>query len=362
MDFADKIRALAVSIPKQREHVLTEEATKNAFVMPFINALGFNVFDPLEVQPEYTADVGVKKGEKVDYAILRGGAPILLFECKCHDTNLDSVLPTQLFRYFSTTEAPFAVLTNGIVYRFFTDLDEKNKLDGRHFFELDLLDLRENAIEELKKFSKSAFDPGRIRDTASELKYTREIRRLLADEMNAPSDEFVRLFARQVNPGRMLTQAVREQFAEFTKRAFHQLLNDRINERLDSAKVKEESPGEPPSPAEADDGDGVDEKHGIVTTDEEREAFHIVRAILCAETDIDRIVLRDQKGFCSVLLDDTNRKPICRFRFSETRLQVGFIGPDKGEEIVTIDGLSDLYRHAARLQATVGGYDRPSTS
>lgn len=355
MDFADRIQALAAQIPKQRDHVDTEEATKNAFVMPFINALGYNVFDPLEVRPEFTADVGVKKGEKVDYAILRDGKPIMLFECKWHGTSLDGISPTQLFRYFTTTEARFAVLTNGIAYRFFTDLDEPNKLDGRHFFEVDLLDLRDNALEELKKFSKPAFDTEEILATANELKYTREIRRLLADEMGNPSDDFVRLFAKRVNPGRLLTQAVREQFAEFTKRAFQQLINESINQRLDSAKIREETPKAPaadePIPSDADDGNGA------VTTDEEREAFHIVRAILCAAIPVERVAMRDHKSYCAVLLDDNNRKPICRLRLSETRSQIGFFDREKNEDIVTIASLSELYQYGPRLLETIRYYE-----
>ncbi len=79
MDFIDRIRDLSTRIPKQLEHIQTEEATKNALIMPFISALGYNVFDPTEVVPEFTADVGIKKGEKVDYAIHLDGKPIMLF-------------------------------------------------------------------------------------------------------------------------------------------------------------------------------------------------------------------------------------------------------------------------------------------
>ncbi|MFA1753905.1 restriction endonuclease, partial [Xanthomonas campestris] len=82
MDFIDQLRVLATRISTTRALIQTEEATKNAMVMPLIQILGYNVFDPLEVTPEIVADVGTKKGEKVDYAILRDGKPIILFECK----------------------------------------------------------------------------------------------------------------------------------------------------------------------------------------------------------------------------------------------------------------------------------------
>jgi predicted type IV restriction endonuclease len=191
MDFIDKIRELSARIPKQLEYIQTEEATKNALVMPFISALGYKVFDPIEVTPELCADVGVKKGEKVDYAILREGEPIILFECKHHAADLGKVHASQLYRYFSVTEARFSVLTNGLAYWFYTDLEAPNKMDEKPFFEFNMLDIKESAVEELKKFSKSVFDLDNILTTASELKYTREITRLLVEQMQEPTEEFV---------------------------------------------------------------------------------------------------------------------------------------------------------------------------
>src|SRR5215212_7842711 len=202
MDFIDQIRELSARIPKQLPHIQTEEATKNALIMPFIAALGYNVFDPTEVTPELNADVGIKKGEKVDYAILRDSKPIMLFECKHHSADLGKVHASQLYRYFSVTDARFSLLTNGIIYWFYTDLEAPNKMDGKPFFEFNLLDIREGNVEELKKFSKSAFDLDNILTTASELKYTREIRRIITEQMQEPSDEFVKFITAQVHNGR----------------------------------------------------------------------------------------------------------------------------------------------------------------
>ncbi|HII07162.1 MAG TPA: restriction endonuclease, partial [Methanotrichaceae archaeon] len=176
MDFIDKIHELAARIPNQIEHIQTEEATKNALVLPFIAALGYNVFDPTEVVPEFTADVGTKKGEKVDYAVLMDENPIILFECKWCGANLDNEHSSQLYRYFSVTDGRFGVLTNGIIYRFYSDLEKPNKMDEKPFFELNLLDIDESLVEELKKFTKSSFDLDDILTTASELKYTKEVK------------------------------------------------------------------------------------------------------------------------------------------------------------------------------------------
>jgi hypothetical protein len=276
MDFIDKIRELSVRISKQIENIQTEEATKHALIMPFMAALGYNVFDPTEVTPELCADVGVKKGEKVDYAILREGKPIILFECKHHAADLGKAHASQLYRYFGVTEARFGVLTNGLLYWFYTDLEAPNKMDEKPFFEFNMLDIKETAVEELKKFSKSSFDLEFILTTASELKYTREIKRILVEQMQEPTDDFVRFFASKVYGGK-LTQTVREQFGQLTKHAFKQVINDQINERLKSALVTDATTASTDALSAAAPAEVSPD---ISTTEEEWEGYHIVRAIL----------------------------------------------------------------------------------
>ena len=135
--------------------------------------------------PEFTADVGTKRGEKVDYAILQEGKPILLFECKQCGVDLDASHASQLYRYFSVTEARIAVLTNGLMYRFYTDLDNPNQMDSKPFLEINMLDVQAPLVDELKKLSKSTFDLDTMLTTASELKYTREIRLLMEEQLKA---------------------------------------------------------------------------------------------------------------------------------------------------------------------------------
>lgn len=129
MDFKDQIIQLAARVEKMKDQIKTEEATKNALVMPFIQILGYDVFDPFEVNPEFIADLGIKKGEKVDYAIMKDGEPIIV-ECKHHLEKLDPH-NSQLFRYFHVCKAKFGLLTNGLVYRFYTDLNDANKMDEK---------------------------------------------------------------------------------------------------------------------------------------------------------------------------------------------------------------------------------------
>ena len=122
MEFFEKLNSLASKIRQQGAAIKTEEATKNAIVMPFLRVLGFDVFDPMQIIPEYVADVGLKKGEKIDYAILKGGDVQILIECKKVGEPLNVNHAGQLFRYFHVTNARISILTNGQVFKFFTDL------------------------------------------------------------------------------------------------------------------------------------------------------------------------------------------------------------------------------------------------
>jgi len=356
MDFIDQIKGLSSQISKQLDHIGTEEATKNALIMPFINILGYNVFNPAEVVPEFTCDVGTKKGEKVDYAIMKDGNPIILFECKSANSDLEKEHASQLYRYFSVTEVQVGILTNGIVYKFYSDLEEANKMDAKPFLEIDLLDIKESLLDELKRFRKESFVIEEILSSASELKYTKEMKKILGEEFNSPSEEFVRFFTKQVYSGKM-TKRVKEDFKDITHRAFKQFVNEKISDRLKSALEQEVDGGAQEIVALEDENLEEAKDDGIVTTEEEIEGFHIVRAILHEITDPERVVLRDMKGHCNVLLDDNIKKPICRFRFGSKQKYVGFIDEKKAEEKMQIDKLSDIYKYTEKLKATIGYYE-----
>ena len=117
MEFKDELRKYTERLENIKDTLQTEEATKMSLIVPFFQLLGYDVFNPLEFCPEYTADIGIKKGEKVDYAILMGKDPVILIEAKSVNKKLDRH-SSQLFRYFVSTPAKFAILTNGIEYKF----------------------------------------------------------------------------------------------------------------------------------------------------------------------------------------------------------------------------------------------------
>jgi len=162
MELESRIAELTKVVREHREVLLTEEAAKTALVMPFLQALGYNVFNPAEVVPEFTCDVGIKKGEKVDYAICENGHVKMLIECKPANTELSLNHAAQLFRYFATTDCRVAVLTNGVIYKFFSDVDQPNKMDDKPFFTLQLDAVRKHDLRTLESFTKSAFDTTRL--------------------------------------------------------------------------------------------------------------------------------------------------------------------------------------------------------
>jgi hypothetical protein len=354
MDFKDEIKLFGDRVEKLKDQIQTEEATKNAFIMPFIKALGYDVFNPFEVMPEFVADIGIKKGEKVDYAIIKDGEPCILVECKHWGESLDPH-NSQLFRYFHTTPAKFGLLSNGIVYRFYSDLVEPNKMDEKPFFEFNVTDIKDNQVEELKKFHKSYFDVGSIQNTASELKYMNELKVLINAEFQNPSDGFVRHFAKQIYNG-VLTSRLMDQFSGLTKKSIQQYINDLITERLKSALKKE---NEDQKTVEVEPAsDQTDPKEGrIETTEAELEGFMIVKSIMRQKVKPNRIVYRDAQSYFAILLDDNNRKTICRLYLNGSKKYIGIFDELKKETRNEIVNLDDIFNFADSLHKTIAFYD-----
>ena len=188
MGIADKVQEIAIKVRTQKASIATEEGTKNAFVMPFISTvLGYDVFNPSEVIPEFVADVGIKKGEKIDYALVHNDDVQILIEVKKVTEPLCVHYASQLFRYFAVTNARVAILTNGETYEFYTDLDGPNRMDNKPFLVLDLTAVDETLLPEVAKLTKDSFDLDSVVSAAGELKYIGQIKRLLAAEFKEPS-------------------------------------------------------------------------------------------------------------------------------------------------------------------------------
>lgn len=354
MDFKDSIKQIADRVVKLKDSLQTEEATKNALIMPFIQALGYDVFNPFEVVPEYTCDIGTKKGEKIDYAILKDNEPAILIECKHWDEQLDNH-DNQLLRYYHVSRARFGLLTNGIEYRFYTDLEEPNKMDKKPFLVLNMFDLRDDLIEEVKQFHKSYFDVENIMNSASELKFMKGLKDIITSEMVSPSEPLVRLFTKQVYNG-IITAKILDQFTYLTRRSFEQVVNDIITDRFKTALNKEPDKKSDDIHIQPSDIKQQEEVNKINTTEEEKEGFLIVRGILRKYIDISRIAARDTQSYFGILLDDNNRKPICRLYFNSSNKYIATFDDNRKETKNLIQSLDDIYKYEEHLVEAIKYY------
>lgn len=342
MDLDASIGELTKKVKEHREVLLTEEAAKTALVMPFLHALGYNVFNPSEVVPEYTADVGTKKGEKVDYAICNGDKVEMLIECKPANSELSVNHASQLFRYFAVTSARLAILTNGVEYKFFSDVETPNVMDQKPFFVLNLENVKKSDIKTLSGFTKGSFDIDQIVKEAGKLKMQSLVLKELQKEFAEPSEELVRLIGGRVRQGRM-TASVKDTFKGLIVNSFQSLVRDSVNERLTSALSASNSSEE--DEVQEDDTGGVD------TTEDEIAGFNIVRAIGAKKVDPKRIVMRDSKSYCAILLDDNNRKTVARLWFNSPTAR--HLGTFKGKEETRV-GVADpvdIYKHSKAILA-----------
>lgn len=357
-----QIIALAEKIESLKPHLKTEEATKNALVMPFIQALGYNVFDPLEVIPELVADHGVKKGEKVDYAIKHDGKITILIECKPVSAKLSAANMSQLYRYFSVTHARIAILTNGQRYLLYSDLDKKNVMDDKPFYIFDLNELRDENIDEIGKLAKDTFDLEVMLSSANMLKYTRQIKEAINAEFDAPSTEFVKLIFNKVEPKGRFTAENRKLFEDLTLSAIGELIREKVNSKLRLALASQGDTHVSYDRPMATTTEVIEEPEevedsGIETTEEELEGYHIVKSIVRQVVAPERIVYRDTKSYFGILLDDNNRKPICRLRFnSKTNYLITF-DENRDEVRHELMKLNDIYSFEEQLKATASGYD-----
>lgn len=336
----EKIKSFIERLDTMKNNISTEEATKTSLIMPFFSMMGYDVFNPTEFIPEFTADVGIKKGEKVDYAIVFNDEPVILIEAKSITEKLEKH-DSQLFRYFGTTTAKFAILTNGRMYKFYSDLDEPNKMDTSPFLEIDLLNLSDNEITELKKFEKENFDVESILSAASDLKYYGMIKKLLKDEFLNPTDDFIKfVLSNGIYEGRLM-QNVIERFRPIVKKSISQYLNELVNDKIknalniDNADLKsevvhEEIPDE-------------EEESGIVTTEEELQAFYIVKSIICNHIALERVTYKDTVSYFGIIIDRKVTRWICRLFFKDTVKYVIIPSENENRKYI-LDNIDDIYK------------------
>lgn len=356
MEFTDQIKAFTDRVFKLKDQIQTEEATKTSLIMPFFNLLGYDVFNPLEFVPEFTADVGIKKGEKVDYAIMKEGKPTILIEAKCASEKLNKH-GSQLFRYFGTTPAKFGILTNGIEYRFYTDLDEPNKMDLEPFFSINMLDLRDQETSELKKFQKNAFDIDKVFSNAEDLKYTNQIKLFLSKQLEEPENDFVNHIVGAIYPGRR-TQTVLDKFKPVVKKSLTQFINDLVNDRIKAALNQAQPNKEVSTDISIGDNATVESEHvnRINTIQEELEAFAIIKVLLKDIIPFNKITYKDTESYFGVLYENNSWKWICRLKLDATKKYIILPDENRKPQKYMITSVNDLFAYADQLKKIVERY------
>ena len=358
MDFVDQLKQFIKRVASLRETIQTEEATKTAIIMPFFSMLGYDVFNPQEFIPEFTADVGIKKGEKVDYAIVANGEPMILVECKSIAENLERH-DSQLFRYFGTTSAKFAILTNGMIYRFYTDLENQNKMDEDPFLTINILDIKDNQIPELRKFCKTVFDVDSIFSTASELKYVQEFKRVFSAQLESPSDDFVRLFLQSCYSGQK-NQNVIEKFRPVLRKALNDFISEMMSDKIKAAfgggVAAEPAPTETATNQQADAEPDAKRAPQIDTTEAELEAYFIVKNILSDVVGMKDITYKDTASYFNILYQNNTRKWICRIRINSNGITL--IVPDENKKEIShpLDDIYDINKHKDALKDILARY------
>lgn len=204
--------------------------------------------------------------------------------------------------------------------------------------------------------AKEDFDLDRMLSTASELKYTSEIKKVLLTQSENPDEEFVRFFFQRVMPGSRFTATHKEQFTPLVSKAFNQFLSDKISDRLRSALENEKEKTETISEVVPQAGQEPS-REGIVTTEEELEGWNIVRAICAKCVQPSRVVHRDTKSYMGILLDDNNRKPICRLWFNSKQKYLGIFDVKKEETRIQIESVVDIYQHADKILEILATYE-----
>lgn len=348
MDLIDQLQALAKRAKETAESLQNEEATKMALIAPFIQSLGYDIFNPSEVMPEYSADFPeIKSGERVDYAILENGKPKILVEAKPYKTNLKDIEKGQLARYFHVTEARVGILTNGRIYQFYTDLDNANVMDPTPFAEIDLLDLPSAPVREIKKLTKSMYDLAGLLDSAERLKYLGGVKEEIKREFADPGEWFIKEIASRVHSGKSVTSKVKEQFKPIIQEAIIAYVNDKVNDRLKSA-IEAGNQAEPAGEPDENTTD-TSSVNGLETTAEEIEGLYIVRAICATDIDPTRLVEKDTQSYFNILVDGNTWKSVVRLYFNNNKKKVE-IFDEVEPKFVELSSASDLYACADRIR------------
>lgn len=355
MTFEESLQKFVMKVEGFKNSISTEEATKTSVILPFFQLLGYDVFDPSAFVPEFVADVGIKRGEKVDYAIMENGKPVIIIEAKSINRNLEKH-DSQLFRYFATTTAKFAILTNGIRYRFYTDLDDPNKMDAVPFLDFDLLHMREQQIAALQDFRKENFSVEKISESASDLKYKDQFKRMISMEIEQPSDSFVRYFFKDVYAGTK-TQNVVERFRPLLKDSFSELISEIMNDKIKNALSV--------SATSVTTAQDEQEIHTVAETSTpqplplsplEESAFEEIQKLFSNYILPQDLSCKKTESYIAILYQNNTRKWICRLVFNSSQKLIIIPDNEKREIRRKISNIYEIENYKNYLLSVASRY------
>lgn len=298
-----------------------EAQTRKFLIEPFFLMLNYVSNDLI---PEYNADFGDRISQKIDYAILLNKKDTILVEAKKHNSKLTDKEAGQLNGYFSNTKnSKIAILTNGIEYKFYSDVVEPNIIDSKPFFTFNITSYTENDLEELIKFDKRFIKVIDIVKNAQEIVFVESFENAFFKELVAPSKDLMKIIHKNMT--------FSTKFNEETIGKMINLVNSSFLKCMYDKKVQLES---------------LSNSQGVITTDLEIQAYHTIRTILIQNKKIpkERVGYRDFKGFFNISIDDSSKKVICKLVTNGGKMKI-FIGDNE----YNLEHIDDILKYKNEL-------------
>lgn len=314
--FKNRLKLHSEHVKNVGLHCTTEETTKQALILPFLDILGFSPYDPQKVKAEYGADFpGVKANERVDYALFCQGIPVMFIEAKAYKEKIDNHCP-QLSRYFnSTPEVTISAITNGVEWRFFTDLKEKNIMDPTPFLKIRMDEITDSDAEQLFRFRHDKFKPEALRTLAEESVYLSAFTKTISSSLREVDQEFVRYVASRSSVERQLNQRFLESITPLVKQAVElsvsAIVVSGLSGKSSAESVHDEVNDDHSHEISDAQADIVDpDNPNIVTTHNERLLFEKIASIIGTEHDIQ---YKDTASYFGVLYQGKTNRWIVRY-------------------------------------------------
>ncbi|MBD2785408.1 type I restriction enzyme HsdR N-terminal domain-containing protein [Xenorhabdus sp. DI] len=313
-NFKQKLKHHVEHVKNVGEHCSTEETTKQALILPFLDILGFSPYDPQKVKAEYGADFpGVKANERVDYALFCQGVPVMFIEAKGYKEKIENHCP-QLSRYFnSTPEVTISAITNGQEWRFFTDLKQKNVMDPSPFLRIRMDEISDADASQLYRFRHDKFKPEALRTLAEESVYLSAFTKTISSSLRDVDSEFVRYVASRSHVERQLNQRFIESITPLVKQAVEKSVSAMVVSGLSSKHLPiDEIPNDKELSVENSEPDMIidPDNPNIITTKNELTLFEKVKSVIGEEVDLQ---YKDTESYFGILYQGKSNRWMIRY-------------------------------------------------